>query len=100
MTLDKMAASMPTTEIWTYVEMVPNSNFVHRARSSQVNMLCISGQKGWFCETGPFVYRHFFGHIVLEVNYTRWKKCGVPRKNVNHSLTPKSLATYSYVQAP
>ena len=27
MTLDKMAASMPTNEIWVYVEMVPNSNF-------------------------------------------------------------------------
>ena len=44
------------------MEMVPNSNFAHRARSSQVNMLCIidkyrlcefhlnslAGQKGEF----------------------------------------------------
>ena len=36
-----MAASMPTNEIWACVEMVPNSNFAHRARSSQVNMLCV-----------------------------------------------------------
>ena len=41
MTFNKMAASMPTNEIWAYVKMVPNSNFAHRARSSQVNMLCI-----------------------------------------------------------
>ena len=46
------------------MEMVPNSNFAHRARSSQVNMLCIidkcrlcefhlnafAGQKGDFCD--------------------------------------------------
>ena len=44
--------------------MVPNGNFAHRARSSQVNMLCIidkyrlcefhlnalAGQKGEFCD--------------------------------------------------
>ena len=34
MTFNKMAASMPTNEIWAHVEMVPNSNFAHRARSS------------------------------------------------------------------
>ena len=28
--------SMPTNEIWAYLEMVPNSNFAHRARSSQI----------------------------------------------------------------
>ena len=58
------AASMPTNEIWACVEIVPNSNFAHRARSSQVNMLCIidkyrlyefhlnalAGQKGEFCD--------------------------------------------------
>ena len=40
MTLNRMAASMPTNEIWAYVEMVPNtsSNFAHQALSSQVNM--------------------------------------------------------------
>ena len=46
------------------MEMVPNSNFAHRARSSQVNMLCIidkyrlcefhlnalAGQKAEFCD--------------------------------------------------
>ena len=62
MTLNKMAASMISNEIWPYVEIVPNSNFAHRARSSQFNMLCIivkyrlckfhlnalAGQKGEF----------------------------------------------------
>ena len=64
MTFNKMAASMPTNEIWAYAEMVPNSNFAHRARSSQKNMKCIidkyrlcdfhlnalARQKGEFCD--------------------------------------------------
>ena len=55
---------MPTNEIWAYVETVPNSNFAHRARSSQINILCVTnkyrlcefhlnalaGQKGEFCD--------------------------------------------------
>ena len=41
LTFNKMAASMPTNEIWACVEMVLNSNFAHRARSSQVIMLCV-----------------------------------------------------------
>ena len=36
MAFNKMAASMPTNGIWAYMEMVPKSNFAHRARSSQV----------------------------------------------------------------
>ena len=32
---------MPTDEIWAYVAMVPNSNFAHRARSSQVNIVIV-----------------------------------------------------------
>ena len=78
MTFNKMAASMPTNEIWACVEMVPNSNFAHRARSSQVNMLCIinkyrlcefhlnalAGQKGEFCDLVTL------GHLY-KIHYTR-----------------------------
>ena len=71
MTFNKMAASMPTSEIWAYAEMVPNSNFAHRACSSQVNTLCIidkyrscefplnalAGQKGEFdCDLVKYNY--------------------------------------------
>ena len=41
MTFNNMAAFMPTDEIWAYVEIVPNNNFAHWARSSQVDMLCV-----------------------------------------------------------
>ena len=78
MTFNKMAASIPTNEIWAYVEMVPNSNFAHRARSSQVNMLYIidnyrlcefhlnalAGQKGEFCDLGTL------GHLY-KIHHTR-----------------------------
>ena len=60
------------------MEMVPNSNFAHRARSSQVNMLCIinkyrlcefhlnalAGQKGEFCDLVTL------GHLY-KIHYTR-----------------------------
>ena len=78
MTFYNMAASMPTNEILAYVEMVPNSNFAHRARSSQINMLCVTNkyrlcefhlnalarQKGEFCDLVTL------GHLY-KINHTR-----------------------------
>ena len=76
MTFNKMAASMPTNEIWAYVEMVPNSNFSDRVRSSQVYMLCIidkyrlykfylnvlAVQKGEFCDFVTLVHLYKIHH--------------------------------------
>ena len=60
------------------MEMVPNSNFAHRVRSSQINMLCVinkyrlcefhlnavAGQKSEFCDLlTP-------GHLY-KIHYTR-----------------------------
>ena len=81
MTFNKMAASMPTNEILACVEMVPNNNFARRARSSQVNMLCIineyrlcefhlnalAGQKDEFCDLvtlGHFYKIHHTRQLV------------------------------------
>ena len=41
MAFNKMAASMPTNEIWAYVEMIPKSNFAHRGRSNEIHIICI-----------------------------------------------------------
>ena len=86
MTFNKMAASIPTNEIWAYVETVPNSNFAHRARSSQVKMLHIidkyrlwefylntlAGQMGELCDLVTL------GHLY-KTHHTRWFKRALSR---------------------
>ena len=60
------------------MEMVPNSNFAHRARSSQINMLCVTnkyrlcefhlnalaGQKGEFCDLVILGHLYKIHHVL------------------------------------
>ena len=75
------------------MDMVPNSNFAHRARSSQINMLCVinkyrlcefhlnalAGQKGEFCDLVTL------GHLYINSSYK------IVQKSICRALTKTKL---------
>ena len=75
------------------MEIVPNSNFAHRARSSQINMLCVitkyrlcefhlnalAGQKAEFCDSVTL------GHLHINSQYK------IVQKSICRALTKTKL---------
>ena len=100
MTFYKMAASMPTNEIWAYVEMVPICNFAHRTRSSQINMLCVTN-KYRLCEfhlnaLTLLLFSAWVGVVQSDIPCSKkcfspclmkWKSSIVPKSTVGRCAT-------------